>query len=280
MNIKLTSLLFLATFYSCKSQKNVQNFLIDDDGITVEKLDKSKTYDQNYNDNNKIFVIGKSYKYSYYYEGLNEKKYLITKGKEIQNDNYKIFDWDFIEFERQNSETIKSIILIANLGNPFEKDIPEYNQTSISYQYLKNNGEFFTMEVTGAIENEKNVWIHPPRSNFFKILELNPFPYIQSPYQIGTKWNWKLNIGDHWSDKRWMEWKGGIENAYDYEIIDKKNIETKLGNFECFIIKSKAKSRIGETELTSYFNEKYGFVKLEYKNIDGTKTILELEKVE
>ena len=57
MNIKLTSLLFLATFYSCKSQKNVQNFLIDDDGITVEKLDKSKTYDQNYNDNNKIFVM-------------------------------------------------------------------------------------------------------------------------------------------------------------------------------------------------------------------------------
>ena len=216
MNIKLTSLLFLTIFNSCKSQNNDQNFLIDDDGITVEKFDKSKTYDQNYNDNNKIYVVGKSFKYSYYYQGLDGKKYLITKGKEIQKDNYKTFDWDFIEYERQNSETIKNIILIANSGNPFEKDIPEYNQTSIAYQYLKNNGEFFTMEVTGAIENEKNVWVHPPRSNFFQILELNPFPYIQSPYQIGKKWNWKLKIGDHWSDKRWMEWKGGIENVYDY----------------------------------------------------------------
>ena len=142
------------------------------------------------------------------------------------------------------------------------------------------NSRPLTMEMTGAIENEMNVWIHPPRSNFFKILELNPFPYIKSPYQIGTKWNWKLEIGDHWADKRWLEWKGGIENNYDYEIKEKKNISTKLGNLECYIIHSKAKSRIGETELISYFNPNFGFVKLEYKNIDGTKTILELEKVE
>ncbi|MFP3577738.1 hypothetical protein, partial [Brevibacillus sp. SIMBA_040] len=60
----------------------------------------------------------------------------------------------------------------------------------------------------------------------------------------------------------------------------KKNISTKLGNLECFIINAKAKSRIGETELLSYFNPVFGFVRLEYKNIDGSKTILELEKVE
>ncbi len=82
------------------------------------------------------------------------------------------------------------------------------------------------------------------------------------------------------SDKRWLEWKGGIENVYDYEIKENKIISTKLGNLECYIIQATAKSRIGETELISYFNSKFGFVKLEYKNIDGTKTVLELEKVE
>ena len=162
----------------------------------------------------------------------------------------------------------------------YKRQDPNYYQTSISYEFLQKNGKYFTKEITGGIENEKNVWIHPPRSNFFKILELNPFPYIKAPYKVGTKWNWKLKIGDQWSDKRWMEWKGGIENVYDYEIIGKKKIETKLGNLECFIIKSNAKSRIGKTALISYFNENYGFVKLDYKNIDGTKTILELEKVE
>ena len=71
-----------------------------------------------------------------------------------------------------------------------------------------------------------------------------------------------------------------IENVYDYEIKENKTISTKLGNLECYIVLATAKSRIGETELISYFNPKYGFVKLEYKNIDGTKTVLELENVE
>ena len=37
MNIKLTSLLFLTIFYSCKSQKNSENFLTDDLGVIFEK---------------------------------------------------------------------------------------------------------------------------------------------------------------------------------------------------------------------------------------------------
>ncbi len=77
-----------------------------------------------------------------------------------------------------------------------KRQTPDYNQTAISYEYFINNGISYTKEVTGAIENKMNVWIHPPRSNFFKILELNPFPYIKTPYKIGTKWNWKLQIGD------------------------------------------------------------------------------------
>jgi hypothetical protein len=46
------------------------------------------------------------------------------------------------------------------------------------------------------------------------------------------------------------------------------------------IVKGKAKSRIGETELIAYFNPTYGFVKLDYKNIDGSRTVIELEKLE
>jgi hypothetical protein len=37
---------------------------------------------------------------------------------------------------------------------------------------------------------------------------------------------------------------------------------------------------LGTTKLKSFFNENFGFVKLDYTNIDGTKTIIELEKVE
>lgn len=265
---------------SCISQNVSEKYIIDDDGISVEKNDSKKKYDEIYNSNNEIYKIGRIFTFSYYYENLNGKKFLIAKGDEIKKENYSIFDWKFIEIENQNDETVNKINLKPIAGNPFQSQIDDYNQTGISYEFIMNNERPLTMEVTGAIENEMNVWIHPPRSSFFQILEINPFPYIKAPYKIGTKWNWKLGIGDHWSDKRWLEWKGGIENNYEYEIVDKKNISTKLGNLECYIVNAKAKSRIGETELISYFNLKYGFVKLEYKNIDGTKTILELEKVE
>ena len=264
---------------SCFSQTVTENF-IDDGGIYVEKYDPTKSYDENYNSDNTIYTAGKQFIYFYYYQNSQGQKYLIKKGKEVKHPaGYSTFDWDFVEIEKQDDETILQLILKPDLGNPF-KNNPEYNQTSISYYYVMKNGDSFVSETTGAIENMLNVWIHPPRSIFFKILELNPFPNIKSPYEIGSKWNWNLGIGDFWSDERWLKWEGSIVNNIEYEIVDRKNISTKMGDLECYIINATAKSRIGETGLISYFNNDFGFVKLEYTNIDGTKTILELEKVE
>jgi hypothetical protein len=275
--------LFLTLLFplSCFSQATLDKYVIYDDGITVEKSDSLKSYDEVYNSNNIIYTVGKRMTYSYFYQNTKGQIFLIEKDKKVsQSEGDGISDWEFVDFEKKDSETIHYIILEPNSGNPFGKNIPDYNQTSIGYEYVMNNGQLFTTEVTGAIENEMNVWIHPPRNNFFKILELNPFPYIKAPYKIGTKWNWKLQIGDHWSDKRWLEWKGVIENNYEYEIIGLENILTKLGNLECYIVKAKANSRLGETELISYFNLNFGFVKLEYKNIDASKIVLEVEKVQ
>lgn len=278
-SLKILSLVVLNTSFF--AQTNSEKYVVDDDGIIVEKPVTSKSYDENYNSNNIIYTIGKKFTYSYFYQNAKGEKFLIKKGKEIlQPEGYSIADWDFVNIDQQDNETVKYLILKPNSGNPFATNLPDYNQTAIGYEYLMNNGKFLTMEMTGAVENEKNVWIHPPRSNFFEILELNPFPYIKAPYQVGTKWIWSLEIGDHWSDRRWLEWKGEIENHYIYEITGKKSISMKLGNLECYVVHAKAKSRIGDTELISYFNPKFGFVKLEYTNIDKTKTILELEKVE
>lgn len=280
--MKIIQLLtFLIINISCSAQKNLEKYTIDEDGITVEKTDNTKQYDEVYNANNIIYTVGRKFTYSYFYQNTKEEKFLIKRGKGIlQPEGYTIYDWEFVNIENQDNETVSRIILKPSSGNPFEGNDSDYNQTGFDYEYVLNNGKNHLKQTTGAIENKMNVWIHPPRSNFFKILELNPFPYIKAPYKIGTKWNWKLEIGDHWSDKRWLEWKGGIENVYDYEIKENKIISTKLGDLECYIVQATAKSRIGETELISYFNSKFGFVKLEYKNIDGTKTVLELENVE
>tara|TARA_R110002074_G_scaffold122612_1_gene257238 strand:+ start:56 stop:898 length:843 start_codon:yes stop_codon:yes gene_type:complete len=270
--MKLTNILIFSlfvTFAYCQSKNKLveKNYelIADDDGILVEKFDSTIVDENKYNYNNTIYKIGNSFKYNFeHVTPTGEIKFF-----KVINDNS---GWEFVEFENTDSTTIKSVIIEVANGNPMADHIPDYNQTALVYKIGNNKG----YSMSGAIENEANVWIHPPRDKYFEILELNPFPYIKAPYKIGTKWTWNLGIGDHWADGRWKMWEGQIENEYKYEITDKRTLKTDLGEIECFVIESKAKSRIGETELTAYFNLKYGFVKLNYTNIDGSKTNLEL----
>jgi hypothetical protein len=53
-----------------------------------------------------------------------------------------------------------------------------------------------------------------------------------------------------------------------------------LGELSCYKIDSFAESALGKTYLTAYFNETYGFVRLEYINIDESKLNIELYKAE
>ncbi|MDW9379144.1 hypothetical protein [Chryseobacterium sp. JV558] len=181
----IKTILFILWSIPCFSQTNTEKY-ISDDGISVEKPDGIKTYNEIYNSDN----IMK--KFTYFYQNIKGEKFLIKKGKEImQPEGYSIADWEFVEIGKQDNEIINHLMLKPKLGNPFERIDPNYNQTAIEYEYVMANSKFMSTEETGAIENEMNVWIHPPRNNFFEILEINPFPYIKAPYQIGTKWNWR-----------------------------------------------------------------------------------------
>lgn len=267
--------LLFASFVWCQSkpEKNVETeeirknyeLIADDDGILVEKFDSTIVDENRYNHNNIIYKVGNSFKYKF--EHITPQgEFKFFKVKEDRN------SWEFVDFENADSTTVKTIVIEVANGNPMADHVPDYNQTVLVYKI----GQEKTYSMSGAIENEGNVWIHPPRDKYFEILELNPFPYIKAPYEIGTKWTWHLRVGDHWSDERWKLWEGQIENKYAYEITDTRTLKTNLGNIECFVIEAKATSRIGETGLTAYFNPEYGFVKLDYTNIDGSKTNLEL----
>ncbi len=270
--MKPTTLLILLlsiSFANCQSKpepvKKNYELVADDDGIIVEKFAATVIDENKYNHNNTVYKVGNSFKYKFEHRTTdNEKKYF-----EIINEDS---GWVFVNETEEDANTIKSVIMEVANGNPLADHVPDYSQTCLVYKISKDE----SYSTTGAIENEANTWIHPPREKYFEILELNPFPYIKAPYEIGTKWTWKLGIGDSWADGRWKLWTGSIENKYTYEITGQETLKTTLGDIECFVIESEATSRIGETSLTAYFNEKYGFVKLAYTNIDGSKTNLEL----
>ena len=277
---KIFQLIFLyLTTLSSEAQKNIEKFETDDDGISVEKFDSTNVNDNRYNQNNSIYKVGRKFTFSYFYSDTIGEKFLMTKGN-LNKQN--MYDWTFEKMENKNPNSVYQIILTVKSGlSPFVKQLPDYNQTVISYDFKQLNGDVWpNNEKTGVVENVKNLWMHPPRTDFFKILEINPFPYVKEPLKIGNSWTWKLKIGGYWSDKRWLAWKGLIENIYNYKITDKVLLQTKLGEIECLVISSNAISKLGETKLTSYFNNQFGFVKLDYTNIDCSKTIIILEKME
>lgn len=269
--MKYYALLIIIAFSitNCKVKKDYK-LVADEDGILVELFDSTNIDENRFTSNNTIFKAGTSFFYDFKHFDKNGKPYFFQY---IDSLSY----WEFIPASIPNKNAIKQVVITTTKGlGSFVKVLPDYNQTVIRFSYPTENGPSKFSSASGVIENEGNIWMHPPRDKYFEILELNPFPYIKAPFKIGTKWTWKLKIGDAWSDGRWKLWSGQIENIYQYEITGKELLKTKLGDLECFVINSKAESRIGETNLVSYFNEEFGFIKMDYTNIDGSKTILEL----
>lgn len=251
LNLLLIILIINACAF-CQPKKQLDNLILLDGSLYANVIDKSE------NLIHETYKRGSEITFSYKYTGRNGKQqyFVINKG------NF----WDFTSASNTSDNVIRDFKLKVLHENMNFND-PKFYQVAISYTLGKNKENSST---TGLIENEKNIWLHPPRDFLFEILELNPFPYIKYPFQIGHTWNWELEIGGQWGDKRWKEWSGNITNKYQYKITDKKTINTAIGLLECYIIESEAKSKLGTTKLISYFNELFGFVKLDYTNIDNS----------
>lgn len=271
-NIKSYTTIFLLLFLGRDVISQIPDDVsyIKEEGIYIEQYSDTLS-ETRYTDDNVIYKPGIEYIYSYVYvKDEREKLFEVTEN-----------DWQFIDCDSITDATIVQISLTTfpDFG-PFSDFKETYDQSVIQYSFQKENGNLAAKTFTGAIENVKNVWLHPPRYKFFKILELNPFPFIMTPYEIDNQWTWNLEVGDSWGDHRWIEWNGLAEVSYTYTIKEtNKPLETPFGEIETIVIEAVAVSRLGKTSLTSYFNSVYGFVLLDYTNIDGSKTILKLEKV-
>lgn len=271
--MKFRQLLIWCLYFLCvttNAQKLLEKeyILINENGIYVEKFDVGNRNETRFTDNNSIYTAGRVFTYSYYYIDLAGKKWLIK-------DNVST-GWEFVDFNK-GKDAIHKVTMTVLSGLGALKKYNDYSQSVISFSYPSKYRLQQISSQTGLIENEKNVWMHPPRDLLFKILELNPFPFIQRPYKIGNTWEWILSgIVESWGDKRWKTWKGTIQTKCIYIITGHKQTKISLGNVLCWEITSVGKSSLGTTKLVSYFNEQLGFVKMEYVNIDGSQLVLEL----
>jgi hypothetical protein len=264
----LLMVIFLLGSYCMLSQDNIKYQKVMS-GVFIEYCPDKNNVNR-YTEDNEIYKDGNQYEYSFLYVDKNNSEFYYNRVSE---------QWQFVAKDSATDSTVTGFRMLVKADiSEFIMFDPDYDQTLIKYHYIAKNGKLCPYsETTGLVENKKNIWMHPPRTDLFRILELNPFPFIQTPYKKGNKWGWKLDIGSAWGDERWIKWKGLITNKYKYEIIDTNTtVKTDLGDLSCYLIKASAKSKLGKTELTSYFNFTYGFVRLEYINIDKSKIIIQL----
>jgi hypothetical protein len=260
--MKYALILCLFSFATVHAQRLAD---LENDSIDVNNRDVER-----YNRDNKVYKSNTEFLFDYVI--LKDKDTLKCR---FSNQEYGIPKWQLVKPDDADSLTVHSIGFAI---------LPYYqndNQTGINFRYYNKYGKIVNnMASTGLIENAKNTWTHPPREQFFAITEFNSFPFIKTPYVVGTKWKSGLTAGYFDSYQRFnLKWEGVLITKETLEIIEKVNLPTAFGVLPCFVVQGIAKSNLTETTSLFYYNETYGFVKIVYDLFDKSRLELTLTKV-
>lgn len=261
-----------------------------EDGLYIEKPIFKDSEFHNYTSDNNTFKLNKVFKYKYEYNSKDGKRFKLLFQRQLNHDNPLGL---VSEISDRNSLINEIEIKVTDEREEFTND-SSYTQTVICYNYLNKKGltsdtvwdasnfskpgaKIPCNELTGVVDNSKNIFLHPPRQSTFKILELSPFPMYYLDESVKS-WQWNVVIGSYYLDPRWISAKGKITAHYFYTRQSNEFLQTAFGQLECKVIQATGTSDEKElnTKLKSYFHPNYGFVRLEYVNVDGSKIILEL----
>ncbi|TWR25799.1 hypothetical protein FPZ43_16070 [Mucilaginibacter pallidiroseus] len=229
-----------------------------------------------FNYDNKVFVDNKTYVFDYFIvKGNDTLKYAIVP----QADGTKT--WKYVPQNDKDSNTV-SYLGIKTLGKigPIVMENPNYKQTEVFLYHYNAKLKPLETELTGVIENKANVWLHPFRFHALEILQLSPFPYIKLPVRVGSTYLWNLDIGEKWPEFRAFDWKGKLTLNCKYVVKGTEKLALPIRTIQATKVEGIAETASGQSSLISYYNKQFGFVKLVYKNLDGSTITMTLKKVD
>lgn len=248
-------------------------------GVWIETFLPENQDENRYTADNKIFAAGREFQYQYHYISPQGDTLLFkniqSATPEFQSYHYA---WDFVRPDSADDQTIQTLsIKIAEGREPYVFSDRNFNQTVQEIRLYNPEKKELGGYASGTlIENAKNVWMQPPNMKLFRILALNPLPFISAPYKQGNNWEWKMEVGQSNSDVRWKAWGGVLESNMKYRISGQETVRVPWGEARCHIVEADAESGLGRTHLKAAFSEEHGFLRLDYTNIDGSKLVFEL----
>lgn len=245
--------------------------MIDENGLTVVKPFKGDS--DRYTADNKIYTPNLERVYSYVYANGDTAGFVIwepTK-EELQLKVLHLNDID--------SSLVHRVKMSVEPDMSIKEGATDYNRTVVKYEYISQAGQVLGTDYTGMVENEENIMLPPPNQELFKMLEMNPYPFVKFPLEMGKKYTWEQTVSDTWGNDLWKSWEGDLENKCTYRVDGHKYFETPLGEIKCYLIQGEVENRLGRSQLTAYYHEEFGFVQLDYTNIDGSILFIQLEEI-
>lgn len=271
-----TSFCLLALlFASCEwSEKEKFNYACDG-GVCIEVLKDSNDVIISYSDDNVIYKNGTEHLFKYYYKDSLGGKYLIgVEGAGLDTLGYV------------NSQTITKVgykisnIVEERMTFPGEE---RYTQSGLGYKYLNRAEEsLYPIESSGLVENERNIWVHPfRRYKYFAMLNINAYPFVKFPIKIGNEWEWELAVGGHrYTNPIWAVWEGATLRKHHYEVTGKTDYSIPgIGVRKVWEITATTTGDIGSTSAKFYYDDDYGFVMMEWHNLNKSIFRFDIEKI-
>jgi len=248
-------------------------------GIFIETPDPNDDSDTRYSVDNKILKVGKTFVYEYLFIDKKGNRLLCKNSEETGLAKTKA--WVYAPENDNHPNTIKEVhmTIMEKLGF-VKKFQPKFNKTLVQYKFNMVQGLSTYNEQVGVVENEKNMWMTPPLKKLFSILAPNPYPFIQAPFEVGNKWQWVNEVHRRYGDPRWQYWEENVDATHNYEITGKRKIGTAFGELECWVVDATGTSSIANTSLQAYYHEDYGFVTLNYGNLDGSQMVFRLKSIQ
>lgn len=244
------------------------------DSLFFEVPDSADLHNPHFfNRDNRIYKPGMEFRFSY--RIIKHADTLLVRM--TRSGDTKTANWTLINHREADSLTIQflSIKILDGYGG-LDDLFPDYSQTILEQRYYSATRLLFEGS-TGLIENPLNVWLHPFRGKYLSVLQFSPFPYIKLPANTHTTWTWELSdISERWSDSRIVAYSGKQQATYRYTITGEKLVSTELGLLPCYEVRAGALTSLGSTELIACFNTTYGFISLDYFNIDQSRIEIRL----
>jgi len=124
--------------------------------------------------------------------------------------------------------------------------------------YQVDSGQTGVIDQSGSDRTKSRVWIHPPRSEYFRRAELVPFPEVYLPIVDGYEYVSDLTPGKGWKELEGVKVKGLLK------VNGKVLYKPELLQDSCWKIDASGKSSAGNYTAIYYYHEKRGFVFFQY----------------